>query len=227
MTISKRSLRLRMPCTSSPSPMLSPTGMRGSSDENGSWKMICMSRRRSFSSRLLASKMLRPSKVTSPLVAGISRRMVRPTVVLPQPDSPTRPRVSPGLMAKLTSSTACTQATTRCSKPPRTGKYLTRFLTSTRLWPFGLGLWVLISALTIGRLSRAHRQRGLMLMFGAAVIQPAAHLVVVPGWQQLRQHFGADGQVVLHPRPAARRKPAALRQVDQVGHHARDDVQRV
>ena len=49
----------------------------------------------------------------------------------------------------------------------------------------------------------------------------------MPGWQQLRQHFGADGQVVLHPRPAARRKPAALRQVDQVGHHARDDVQRV
>ena len=31
-------------------------------------------------------------------------------------DSPTRPRVSPAWMLKLTSSTACTQATTRCRK---------------------------------------------------------------------------------------------------------------
>src|SRR5579859_2265605 len=185
--------------------------------------MICISRRRSFSWRLLASKMLLPSKVTVPLVAGISRKMVRPTVVLPQPDSPTRPRVSPGWMLKLTFSTACTQATTRCSKPPRTGKYLTRFFTSTRLWPFGV--WV--SALSMRRLSRAHHQRGLVLVFGAAVIQPAAHLVIVPGRPQLGQHLGADGQVVLHPRPAARRKAAALGQVDQVGHHAGDDVQLV
>ncbi len=54
------------------------------------------------------------------------RRMVRPTVVLPHPDSPTNPNVSPSLMKKLTSSTAFTHALTRCISPARTGKYLTR-----------------------------------------------------------------------------------------------------
>ena len=33
-----------------PSPMLAPIGVRGSSDANGSWKMICMRRRNGFSS---------------------------------------------------------------------------------------------------------------------------------------------------------------------------------
>ena len=40
------------------------------------------------------------------LVGSYRRSRVRPVVVLPQPDSPTRPRVSPLRMAKLTSSTA-------------------------------------------------------------------------------------------------------------------------
>jgi hypothetical protein len=31
-----------------------------------------------------------------------------PTVVLPLPDSPTRPSISPGAIVKLTPSTACT-----------------------------------------------------------------------------------------------------------------------
>ena len=34
--------------------------------------------------------------------------MQRPVVDLPQPDSPTRPKVSPGKMSKLMSSTALT-----------------------------------------------------------------------------------------------------------------------
>ena len=38
-----------------------------------------------------------PSKRTEPEVGGISCRMVRPSVDLPQPDSPTRPSVSPCL----------------------------------------------------------------------------------------------------------------------------------
>src|SRR5581483_2260767 len=58
--------------------------------------------------------------------------MVRPTVVLPQPDSPTMPSVSPFLMEKLTSSTACTCATTRCITPARTGKYFFKFCTAIR-----------------------------------------------------------------------------------------------
>ena len=43
------------------------------------------------------------------------------TLDLPQPDSPTRPSVSPGDNAKLTPSTACTVPTRRRNTPPRTG----------------------------------------------------------------------------------------------------------
>ena len=44
----------------------------------------------------------------SPEVGSISRRMQRPVVVLPLPDSPTRPNVSPRSIVKLTSLTART-----------------------------------------------------------------------------------------------------------------------
>src|SRR5207253_8601250 len=57
------------------------------------------------------------------------RRMQRPVVDLPQPDSPTSPSVSPLRMLNDTSSTACTRATSREKSPPRIGKYFLRFLT--------------------------------------------------------------------------------------------------
>ena len=41
-----------------------------------------------------------PLKRTSPDVGSISRRMHRPVVVLPLPDSPTRPNVSPSSIEK-------------------------------------------------------------------------------------------------------------------------------
>ena len=47
-----------------------------------------------------------PLNQISPELGSISRRMQRPVVDLPQPDSPTRPRVSPLPMSKLTPSTA-------------------------------------------------------------------------------------------------------------------------
>ena len=50
----------------------------------------------------------RPLNRTSPDVGSTSRRMQRPVVVFPLPDSPTRPNVSPGSTSKLTSSTART-----------------------------------------------------------------------------------------------------------------------
>jgi hypothetical protein len=59
--------------------------------------------------------------------------MARPSVVLPQPLSPTRPSVSPGAMAKLTSSTAFTNSRARLNIPCFTGKCTFRFLTSSRL----------------------------------------------------------------------------------------------
>ena len=52
-----------------------------------------------------------PRNCTEPDVGSISRRMQRPVVLLPQPDSPTMPSVRPGYTEKLTPETACTAPT--------------------------------------------------------------------------------------------------------------------
>jgi hypothetical protein len=73
-----------------------------------------------------------------PAVGLYSRRRVRPTVDLPQPDSPTRPRVSPRRISKLTSSTALMSPMWRSRTIPLLiGNQTLRFSTSTRL-PFAL-----------------------------------------------------------------------------------------
>src|SRR5262249_8593199 len=58
-----------------------------------------------------------------PAVGSSAARMSFEVVVLPQPDSPTRPRVSPALLVKLTPSTALTQPRWRPRSEPPTGKY--------------------------------------------------------------------------------------------------------
>ena len=97
--------------------------MRGSSDPTESWKTICMSRARSPSCPSCESASTStPSNSISPAVGSISRSSVRPSVDLPQPDSPTSPTVSPRKTSRSTPSTACTWPTVRCSIPLRTGK---------------------------------------------------------------------------------------------------------
>ncbi len=54
-----------------------------------------------------------PRNDTSPEVGSISRSMQRPVVLLPLPDSPTSPNVSPSSIVKLTSSTALTTVFSR------------------------------------------------------------------------------------------------------------------
>src|SRR5262245_336056 len=49
-----------------------------------------------------------PRNLTSPEVGSINRRMQRPVVVFPLPDSPTRPNVSPSNTSNVTRSTART-----------------------------------------------------------------------------------------------------------------------
>src|SRR6187200_1910782 len=74
-----------------------------------------------------------PSKTILPSVGSYRRRMVRPTVDLPQPDSPTRPSVSPRWMLSETSSTALMSPTWRSSRMPLLiGNHTRRFSTSTR-----------------------------------------------------------------------------------------------
>jgi len=57
-----------------------------------------------------------------PAVGSTSLSIVLPRVLLPQPDSPTRPSVSPFLIEKLTPSTAWTWPTALPRTPFRTGK---------------------------------------------------------------------------------------------------------
>ena len=76
--------------------MMSLTGIRGLSEPTGSWKMICI-RRRSF---LRSSPALAEDRLAVELGRPGGRRLAAggascPRVVLPQPDSPTRPKISP------------------------------------------------------------------------------------------------------------------------------------
>src|SRR5215471_13241259 len=72
-----------------------------------------------------------PERRMLPAVGSISRSIVRPTVDLPQPDSPTSPSVSPASIVKLTPSTANTVPPARCSSPLRMGKCFLRSRTSS------------------------------------------------------------------------------------------------
>src|SRR4026207_1855647 len=79
-----------------------------------------------------------PSKRTSPDVGSISFMIMRPVVVLPHPDSPTSPTVSPRRMAKPTPSTARTRAGGPLAQSPRrTGKCFTRSRISSSGVPSG------------------------------------------------------------------------------------------
>ena len=71
--------------------------MRGFSDAYGSWNTIWNRRRIRDSSLPFVLVSDWPSKRTSPAVGGMRSSSIRPVVDLPQPDSPTRPRVSPRL----------------------------------------------------------------------------------------------------------------------------------
>ena len=89
----------------------SPTVNSGFSEAMGSCRIIAM--RLPRTRRISRSDLVRrsaPSKRTSPstmrAAVGSRRRRDSASVVLPDPDSPTMPRVSPASSAKETSSTA-------------------------------------------------------------------------------------------------------------------------
>src|SRR5262245_14512619 len=88
-----------------------------------------MSRRFRRSSAALSFARSAPSKRISPASGSIRRRIARPAVVLPHPDSPTSSKVSPRLISKLMSSTALTCAVTRERTPRLIGKYFFRLRT--------------------------------------------------------------------------------------------------
>jgi hypothetical protein len=84
----------------------SRTVMRGLRLLNGSWNTTWTRRRNGRNCAAGRLSMRCPSSRTSPSVGVISRRTARPTVDLPQPDSPTSDSVSPRSMWNVTPSTA-------------------------------------------------------------------------------------------------------------------------
>ena len=107
--------------------------LRGFSDDCGSWKIICIFRRTGRNAASPRPTRLWPSKRMSPPVGRIKRRMARPTVDLPDPDSPTRPRHSPSCRVKLTPSTARTNPRAPPSQPAGGWKSCSRFSTSSSI----------------------------------------------------------------------------------------------
>src|ERR1017187_1685602 len=148
--------------------------------------------------------MSRPSILILPPVGSISRKIVRPTVDLPQPDSPTRPRVSPCAIEKLMPSTANTVPPARCNKPFRTGKCFLRSRTSS----------------TAGRLP---------LAACASAIAVTEQLGGTPARRPVPRPFllvvGIGLAAAVLRMGAARREHAAFRQIGQCRHHTGDFLQ--
>src|SRR5208282_174020 len=76
-----------------------------------------MSRRSPRSSVRVSVERSRPSNHTLPRVGSSSRSIRRPSVDLPEPDSPTRPNVSPRRISRLTPATAFKVSFVRESSP--------------------------------------------------------------------------------------------------------------
>src|SRR5699024_10394716 len=135
-----------------------------------------------------------PSNRIRPPVGLYSCSRVRPTVVLPQPDSPTRPRVSPGRIANETLSTALSGGV--LAKPVRTGKYSFQCSTCTRYSLLGI----------------------LLPLLRILDIHPAGCAVAFADHQFGRLLTQAD----LHGEIAPRAERAALGQVQHVDRGAAD-----
>src|SRR6478609_3610759 len=161
------------------SPTMSPTVMRGLSEEYGSWNTIWMLRRIRRRSLPLAVTMSWPSNSAEPPVGFSSPQSRRATVDLPQPDSPTSPSVSPGYRSKETPSTALTAPIFFLNRMPRvSGKCLTMSLTcrtgSELVASFGIGRHLLLPEVARGRACGRHPiQRGLRVD-PADVLRPVA-----------------------------------------------------
>ena len=97
----------RRSCTLNGAEMIVPTVCRGFSELYGSWKIICISRRSgTISLRVEVGDVPARRTRSCRRWARAACSIVRPAVDLPQPVSPTRPRVSPGPTSRLMPSTA-------------------------------------------------------------------------------------------------------------------------
>ena len=95
---------------------VSPMLKDGFNEVYGSWKITWRSRLSSRRRRGAARSMRSPSKVIVPAWTGTRPRTARPIVVLPDPDSPTRPKVSAGRMSKETPFSTLVRVRRRAAK---------------------------------------------------------------------------------------------------------------
>ncbi len=117
---------------------MSPTDMRGLKDPNGSWNTICMSRRNGRIALKRRPWISLPRNTIGPS-DEISRSRARPSVVLPEPDSPTTPSVSPLRTDRLTPSTALICPTVERKRPRLTGNQTFRSSADITTGDSGLG----------------------------------------------------------------------------------------
>src|SRR5579864_8038975 len=142
-----------------------------------------------------------PLNTILPAVGAMSLMAVRPSVDLPQPDSPTSPRVSPVLISRSTPSTACTCPTVRCSTPDATGNQTFRSVIETNG-----------SAAVHARVSTLTAVSGTFEL-RARLRDPAGGKLCVAHRQQSRR----VARAAINAKRAARIESAPVRQVDEVG----------
>src|SRR5260370_20030573 len=140
-----------------------------------------------------------PLKTILPAVGAMSLIAVRPSVDLPQPDSPTSPSVSPVLISRSTPSTACTYPTVRCSTPEATGNQTFRSVIETSG-----------SAAVHARVSVLTAVSG-TLQLRAGLCDPARGALGVADRDQPRRVAAA----ALDPESAAGAEVAAIRHANQ------------
>ena len=178
-----------------------PIVMRGLSEPNGSWKTTCMRRRIARSVSRSALSMRAPSSVTAPSAIGCSASSAMPSVVLPEPDSPTMPSVSPRRRRSVARRTASKR---RCRNQPRETSKLTR--TSRASTSTGASAATGVDGarrpageqrLRVAVLRRSEHRRGrpgldqLAALHHADPVREAAHEVEVVGDEEERHaHLG-------------------------------------
>ena len=226
-----------------PSPMLSPIGVRGSRLAYGSWKMICIRRRYGLRAAPLSLVMSMPSNMDR-----ARRRLDQAQEQPARPSSCRSPTRRPARASRRggsrssTPSTAWTVPTVALEDPAADGEVLDEVAdlderrAGRRLGAGarrGAGGRRDVGRHGVARHGRASRSPARPGRAGRSpwrvVVQPAADLVVrgrsagSSGWTSV-----GERDVLLDlARRAARREPAALGQVDEVGHVARDDRQLV
>src|SRR5262249_50257881 len=149
----------------------------------------------------------RPSKVTVPLVGSISRTRQRPRLVLPQPDSPTNPTVSPSPTSRLTPSTAFTCSCVYPSKPAGTGKYFFRSRISSSAILRSDEARNAVVPLDLDQ--RRWLRRATCIGAHATVAEPAARRPI----ERARDHAGNRREALFAAAPARQR----VQQPDRVG----------